>query len=55
MNAELSHLNDWFYANKLSLNNDKTKYVFIHKTKSKDNLPLVLSNLLHFFEEQNTS
>ena len=55
MNAELSHLNDWFYANKLSLNNDKTKYVFIHKTKSKDNLPLVVSNLLHFFEEQNTS
>ena len=25
MNAELSHLNDWFCANKLSLNADKTK------------------------------
>ena len=25
MNAELSHLNDWFCANKLSLNTDKTK------------------------------
>ena len=42
MNAELSHLNDWFCANKLSLNTDKTKYVLFHKAKSKDNLPLVL-------------
>ena len=25
MNAELSHLNEWFCANKLSLNTDKTK------------------------------
>ena len=25
MNAELSHLNEWFCANKLSLNIDKTK------------------------------
>ena len=42
MNAELSHLNDWFCANKLSLNTDETKYVLFHKAKSKDNLPLVL-------------
>ena len=46
MNAELSHLNDWFCACKLSLNTDKTKYVLFHKAKSKDNLPLVLPNLL---------
>ena len=45
MNAELSHLNDWFCANKLSLNTDKTKYVLFHKAKSKDNLPLVLLDL----------
>ena len=45
MNAELSHLNDWFCANKLSLNTDKTKCVMFHKAKSKDNLPLVLLNL----------
>ena len=45
MNAELSHLNDWFCANKLSLNTDKTKYVLFHKAKSKDNLPLVLPDL----------
>ena len=30
MNAELSHLNEWFCANKLSLNTDKTKYVLFH-------------------------
>ena len=42
MNAELSHLNDWFCANKLSRNTDKTKYVLFRKAKSKDNLPLVL-------------
>ena len=45
MNAELSHLNDWFCANKLSLNTDKVKYVLFHKAKSKDNLPLVLPDL----------
>ena len=45
MNAELSHLNDWFCANKLSLNTDKTKYVLFHKAKSKDNLHLVLPDL----------
>ena len=42
MNAELSHLNDWFCANKLSLNTDKTNYVLFRKAKSKDNLSLVL-------------
>ena len=42
MNAELSHLNDWFCANKLSLNTDKNKHVRFHKAKSKDNLPLAL-------------
>ena len=42
MNAELCHLNDWFCANKLSLNTDTTKYVLFHKAKIKDNLFLVL-------------
>ena len=45
MNGELSHLNDWFCANKLSLNTDKTKYVLFHEAKSKVNLPLVLPDL----------
>ena len=46
MNAELSHLNDLFCANKLSLNTDKTKYVLFYEAKSKDNLSLVLPDLL---------
>ena len=33
MKSELSHLNDWFCASKLSLNIDKTKYVLFHKAK----------------------
>ena len=45
MNAELSRLNDWFCANKLSLNTDKTKHVLFQKAKSSDNLPLVLPDL----------
>ena len=30
---------------KISLNTDETKYVLLHKAKSKDNLPLVLPDL----------
>ena len=45
MNAELNHLNDWFCADKLSLNTHKTKYVLFHKAKSKDSFPLVLLDL----------
>ena len=45
MNAELNHLNDWFCANKLSLNTDRTTYLLFHKAKSKDNLPLVVLDL----------
>ena len=45
MNAQLSHLNDWFRAKKLSLNTDKTKNVLFQKAKSKDNLLLVLPDL----------
>ena len=45
LNYELSYLNYWFSANKLSLNTNKTKYVLFHKAKSKGNLPLVLQDL----------
>ena len=45
MNTELSHLNHWFYANKLPLNTDKTMCVLFHEAKSKDNLPIVLPDL----------
>ena len=43
MNVELSYLNDWFCANKLSLN--KTRYFLFQKTKGNDNLPLILPDL----------
>ena len=45
MNKELANVNDWFNANKLSLNVKKTKYSFSHKSSKKDNNPLRLPNL----------
>ena len=45
MNVELEKFNTWFMANKLSLNIEKTKYVFFHKPTQSDNLPLKLPNL----------
>ena len=44
-NNELKHVNDWFKANKLSLNNGKTKYTFFHKIKTSDYIPLKLPSL----------
>jgi len=44
-NQELKKLEDWFKANKLSLNIDKTKYSLFHKLSQADNLPLKLPNL----------
>ena len=45
VNKELLHLNEWFKANKLSLNTVKTKYTFFHKHSVADNIPLKLPNL----------
>ena len=45
VNQELKQLEDWFKANRLSLNVDKTKYTLFHKTSQADNLPLKLPNL----------
>ena len=42
LNEELQKNGDWFKANKLSLNNRKTKYTLFHKKFSKDDLPLKL-------------
>ena len=44
-NEELKKIGDWFKANKLSLNNKKTKYTLFHKNSSKDDLPLKLPPL----------
>ena len=45
VNSELSKINQWFLANKLSLNVTKTKYSFFHKTSKKDDIQLKLPRL----------
>ena len=45
VNSELSKINQWFHANKLSLNVTKTKYSFFHKTSKKNDIPLNLLRL----------
>ena len=44
-NQRLSQINDWFLANKLSLNVGKTKYMLFHKFKDQENIPSKLSSL----------
>ena len=41
-NQQLSQINDWFLANKLSLNVEKTKYMLFHKCTDQENIPLKL-------------
>ena len=40
-----SKINQWFLANKLSLNVTKAKYSFFHETSKKDDIPLKLRRL----------
>ena len=44
-NSEFSKINQWFLANKLSLNVTKTKYSFFRKTSKKDDIPPKLRKL----------
>ena len=37
---ELRYVNEWFLANKLSLNAGKTKYLFFRKSNTCDSIPL---------------
>ena len=39
VNQELSQINDWFLANKLSLNVEKTKWMLFHKLRDQKNIP----------------
>ena len=41
-NQELSQINEWFLANKLYLNVEKTKYMLFHKCIEQENIPLKL-------------
>ena len=46
VNNKLVDIKDWFPANRLSLNLEKTKYSFFHKPSKKDNIPLRLPKLI---------
>jgi len=46
MNAQLKNLENWFHANRLSINLTKTKYMVFGKERDTDNLPLKLPPLL---------
>ena len=46
VNEELVKIDEWFKANKLSLNLDKTQYLLFHKASKRDDLPLKLPTLL---------
>ena len=39
-NLELRKISEWFRANKLSLNEDKTRFILFHRPQDRDNLPL---------------
>ena len=45
MNKELTKIQEWFNANKLSLNISKTKYSFFHPLALSDRIPLKLPKL----------
>ena len=44
-NDELEKISQWFKANKLSLNEGRTKFTLFHIPRDKDNFPLQLLNL----------
>ena len=46
VNNELLNIKDWFTANKLSLNVEKTKYSFFQKPSKKDDISLCLPKLI---------
>ena len=45
MNKELEHISNWFKANKLSLNINKTKWLIIHSSAKKRQMPSSLPEL----------
>ena len=58
VNNKLVNIKDWFTANKLSLNLEKTKYSFFHKPSKKGDIPLRLPKLIIItmkYKEKNLS
>ena len=45
VNKRLAHVTDWCFANKLSINASKTKYIVFHKQTNRNNKPLILPDL----------
>ena len=45
-NEELNEINEWFRANKLSINAGKTKYIFFHKQHDCKKIPQKLPMLI---------
>ena len=45
-NEELNEINEWFRANKLSINVGKTKYIFFHKQDDSKKIPQKLPMLI---------
>ena len=45
VNKEVHYVNEWFVANKLSLNTGKTKYLFFHKQSARNSIPLRLPTI----------
>ena len=39
LNTNLEQISDWFRANKLSLNEDKTTFTLFHRIQDRDNYP----------------
>ena len=55
-NKELGEISKWFQANRLSLNENKTKFTLFHKPWERDNIPLKLPSLkLNHFEITRTT
>ena len=46
VNKELVNIENWFTANKLFLNVEKTEYSFFQKPSKKDDIPLHLPKLI---------
>ena len=50
-NMGLGNISEWFRVNKLSLNEDKTRFILSHRPHDRDNLPLKLPALkINYYE-----